>query len=271
MCPFCQLQKLHFDLELYLNGTQIPIIGEAKFLGPLFDSKLSFIPYITSLKSRCTKLLDLIKVLSNTTWGADRKVLLRLYRALIRSKLDYGCIVYGSARPSYIKRLDSVHNQGLRLCLGAFRTSPVQSLYVEANEPPLNLRRTCLCVFQSDIVATYEAKERTIKPLGLRIERNLDEVGFHTHVIAPYRVMKTPPWKLIVPTVCFDLCKYKKNETDPTLYRLQYSELLESFMDYTHIFTNGSKDGDKTAADFICQSFEFSKRLPDKASIFTAN
>ena len=117
---------------------------------------------------------------------ADRKVLLRLYRALIRLKLDYGCIVYGSARPSYIKRLDTVHNQGLRLCLGAFRTSPVQSLYVEANEPLLDMRRTHLslqygvklmsnevnpaysAVFQSDIVATYEANERAIKPLGLR-------------------------------------------------------------------------------------------------------
>ena len=124
---FCQLRKQHLDPELYLNGTQ------AKFIGLLFDYKLSFIPHIIFLKSRCTKSLDLIKVLSNTTWGADRQVLLRLYRALIRSKLDYGCIVYGSARPSYIKRLDTVHNQGLRLCLGAFRTSPVQSLYVEAN------------------------------------------------------------------------------------------------------------------------------------------
>ena len=153
----------------------------------------------------------------------------------------------------HIKRLDTVHNQGLRLCLGAFRTSPVQSLYVEANEPPLDMRRTHLslqygvklmsnevnpaysAVFQSDIVATYEAKERVIKPLGLRIERHLDGVGFHTHVIAPYTVMKTPPWKLILPTVCFDLCKYKKSDTDPTLYRLHYSELLESFTDYTHI------------------------------------
>ena len=254
----------------------------------IFNSKLSFIPHITCLKSRCAKSLDLIKVLSNTTWGADRKVLLSLYRALIRSKLDYGCIVYGSARPSYIKRLDTVHNLGLRLCLGAFLTSPVQSLYVEANEPPLDMRRTRLslqygvklmsnevnpaysAVFQPDIVATYEAKERAIKPFGLRIERHLDGVGFHTHVIVPYTVMKTPPWKLIVPTVCFDLCKYKKIDNDPTLYRLHYSELLESFTDYTHIFTDGSKDGDKTAAAFICQSFEFSKRLPDKASIFTA-
>ena len=61
---------------------------------------------------------------------------------------------------------------------------------MEANEPPLDIRRTRLslqynvklmsnevnpaysAVFQSDIVATYEAKERAIKPLGLRIERS---------------------------------------------------------------------------------------------------
>ena len=46
--------------------------------------------------------------------------------------------------------------------------------------------------------------------------------------------------------------------------------MLDFFTDYTHIITDGSKDDDKTAATFICQSFEFSKRLPDKASIFTA-
>ena len=82
--------------------------------------------------------------------------------------------------------------------------------------------------------------------------------------------MKTPPWKLIVPTVCFDLCKYKKSEADPSLYCLHYSKLLESITDYTHIFTDGSKDGDKTAEAFICQSFKFLKLLPGKASIFTA-
>ena len=47
---FCQLRKHHLDPKLYLNGTQIPTIGETKFLGLIFDSKLSFIPHITSLK-----------------------------------------------------------------------------------------------------------------------------------------------------------------------------------------------------------------------------
>ena len=87
-----------------------------------------------------------MKVLSHTSWGADRTVLLHLYRPLIRSKLDYEAIVYGSARKSYLAMLGTVHHQGVRLALGAFRTSPVESLYVEAGEPSLYLRREKLAL-----------------------------------------------------------------------------------------------------------------------------
>ena len=138
---FCQSMKLHLDPDLTLDGVHIEVVPEFKFLGLLFDSKLSFIPHINYLRNKCQKALNLLRVVSSMDWGADRKVLLRLYRTLVRFKLDYGCIVYGSARQSYLRKLDSIHNQGLRLALGAFRTSPVNSLYAEANEPSLNLRR----------------------------------------------------------------------------------------------------------------------------------
>ena len=52
-------------------------------------------------------------------------------------KIRFSCIIYGSARKSYPQMLDPIHNQGLRLALRAFRTSPVASLYVEADEPSL--------------------------------------------------------------------------------------------------------------------------------------
>ena len=114
---------------------------DTKFLGLIFDKKLSFIPHLKALKTKCLKALDIIKVVANQEWGADKSVLLKFYRSLVRSKLDCGCIVYGSARPSYIKMLDTIHHQGIRLALGAFRTSPVESLYVEAGELPLEHRR----------------------------------------------------------------------------------------------------------------------------------
>ena len=41
---------------------------------------------------------------------------------------------------SYLQMLNHVHNQGLRVCLGAFRISPVGSLYVDALEPCLGER-----------------------------------------------------------------------------------------------------------------------------------
>ena len=57
-----------------------------------------------------------------------------------RSKLDYRGMVYGSTRMSYLQILDSVHNQHLMLCLAAFGTSPVESLYVDAHEPSLGAK-----------------------------------------------------------------------------------------------------------------------------------
>ena len=54
------------------------------------------------LKERCTKALNVIKVIARSIWGADKITLLNLYRSLILSKLDYGCIVKGSVRTSYI-------------------------------------------------------------------------------------------------------------------------------------------------------------------------
>ena len=132
---FCHLRKLHPDPQLLLYGNPIPVVEKVKFLGIIFDRKLSFLPHLHYLKNKCIKALNLLRVVAHTSWGADQQTILHLYRSLIRSKLDYGSIVYGSARQSYLKMLDPVQNQALRLCLGAFRTSPADSLCVEANEP----------------------------------------------------------------------------------------------------------------------------------------
>ncbi|GFU16733.1 RNA-directed DNA polymerase from mobile element jockey [Trichonephila clavipes] len=48
--------------------------------------------------------------------GADIVSLLRVYQALILSRLDYGCVVYGSPRTSVLKRLDTIHHSSQRIC-----------------------------------------------------------------------------------------------------------------------------------------------------------
>jgi hypothetical protein len=74
--------------------------------------------------------------------------MLRLYRSLIRFKVDYGSFVYGSTTESTFSNINPIHNTGIRLATGAYRTSRLESLYAESGEPPLNLRRNLLlCVY----------------------------------------------------------------------------------------------------------------------------
>ena len=53
---FCQLRKQHDDPVLNLYGSPIPVVEESKFLGILFDRKLSFIPHIKYLKAKCLSI-----------------------------------------------------------------------------------------------------------------------------------------------------------------------------------------------------------------------
>ena len=143
---FCNKRKLHPDPTLTVYNSQIPVVSQTKFLGVIFDSKLNFKAHIDYIRQKCEKAMNLLKVVAKMDWGADKSVLVRLYHSFVRSRLDYGCAVFSSARKSYLKKLEPIQNQGLRICLGAFRTSPMQSLYVEASEPPLYLRFDKLCV-----------------------------------------------------------------------------------------------------------------------------
>jgi len=286
---FCQKRSCHLDPQLYLDKDPIPVVEETKFLGIIFDRKLSFIPHIKYVKKKGLKALNILKVIGNTEWGADRKVLLRLYRSLVRSKLDYGCIVYGSARKSYLQMLDPIHNQGLRLCLGAFRTSPVESLYVDAHEPSLGARRTKLSlqyasklkslpkhpahdlVFEGKYVKLFDAKLNATPTFGLRIRQllNASKISFGDIMETP-TCFVLPPWYIKPPIILFDLVDLKKDRTNPLVYKQHFLEIKNRFSDYIHVYTDGSRDGNTVACAAVFPSNTISKRLPDSASIFSA-
>ena len=155
--------------------------------------------------------MNLLKVVAKMDWGADRSVLLRLYCSFVRSRLEYGCAVFSSARKSYLKKLEPIQNQGLRICLGAFRTSPMQSLYVEANEPPLYLRFDKLCiqyalklrsnpdnpaydvVFNPQFYYLYDKKPSAIRSFGHCVEEDLSVVCPQLDLIQTVSLPDDPP------------------------------------------------------------------------------
>ena len=61
------------------------------------DSKLTWKHHIDYMETKCKKVLNVMMMVSGLCWGADTQSMLNIYKALIRSIIDYGCIVYSSA------------------------------------------------------------------------------------------------------------------------------------------------------------------------------
>ena len=139
--------------------------------------------------------MQLLHVVAHKVWGADQKTLLLLCWSLIRSQLDYGNFIYRSARKSYVKTLDLIYHGSLRLVLGAFRTSPAESLYTEPNEAPANIRSHKLALryyvklkscpanpapdntfFYPKYKELFQKNKKAIKPFGLWMETIMGEV-----------------------------------------------------------------------------------------------
>ena len=285
---FCNKRVLHPDPQLKINGSLIPVVQQTRYLGLVFDSKLNFKAHIDYLWQKCRQALNFLKVVSKMDWGADRVVLLRLYRAFVRSKLDYGCTVYSSARKSYLKKLLPIQNHGLRLCLGAFRTSPMQSLYVEANEPPLHLRWEKLSLqyalklrnnhnnptydktFQPRYSTFYASKPSAIPPFGLRIKGAFAQICPAPEHIAPFELPSTPVWTLGEVSIDFTLREFKKGLTSDLVFQSKFGELREKYSQYCAVYTDGSKVLERVAAAATSGHIRRQARLPDNASIYTA-
>ena len=166
---------------------------------------------------------NLLRVVAHLKWEGDRYTLLMLYRDIVRSKFDYGCIVYGTASNTNLQQLDSIHNSGLRLALGAFCTSPVSSLYTEANEAPLEERwlklsmhyyvKTRACIENPAHHALHEFDRTTrdlyaprpngrggmtrppAPPIGLKIEEAMTSAEINAELVCPLRTPNFPPAK----------------------------------------------------------------------------
>ena len=56
---FCNKRGLLPDPELKLYNSPIKIVPETKFLGLIFDSKLTFLPHIKMFKNKSLKALNI--------------------------------------------------------------------------------------------------------------------------------------------------------------------------------------------------------------------
>ncbi|XP_045466643.1 uncharacterized protein LOC123675338 [Harmonia axyridis] len=227
-----------------------------------------------------------MKLLANNYWGADENTLLTIYRTLIRSKLDYGSIVYSTASKTLLAKLDVIQNTAIRLATGAYITSPSESLCREAGELPLKFRRLMLqSTYAARISAdtnnptrhqlyrpryseTYTNQPNLRQPLYHLLNHNLLETNFPKSL--PYRNTRSPPWTMNSPVIDTSLKAFNKDETHCDIIRNHFKDRISHYKKEEIIFTDASKSARGTGCAFLTASSEKRFKLPKDCSIFTA-
>ena len=284
---FCRLRGVHPDPDLYMHGQRISCMEQTRFLGLIFDNRLTWIPHLKDLKSRCMKALDILRILSHTSWGADRHQLLHIHKSLVLSKLSYGCEIYTSATKSRLSILDPVHHAGVRLATGAFKSSPITSLLVDAGELPLDLHRQSLIVRYwyrvqrlsdsltfKEIVSIrnfslYDKFPRYPKPFAYRAQKILDDFTLPKPKICSFKQSFIPPWKLACIDCCENCFSSKKESSDYTR-RIEFLEHTSIHNDSIYVYTDGSKSDAGVGFGVVFPDFTRSGALPFNFSNFTA-
>ncbi|XP_076046503.1 uncharacterized protein LOC143028389 [Oratosquilla oratoria] len=279
---FTRCRKREEIPTLFLKGVILPYESEVKFLGVIFDKGLTFVTHVNDLCVR-VRQSNILKVVSHYDWGADRATLLRLYKTLCLSKIDYACQIYGSAARTTFEKLD-VHNLGLRICTGAYRTSPVDSLYVDSGVPPLSLRREELglrylakCLTSKDnsnfkfVMNPYDIspnRPRIPKPLEVRLEKESREIGLYDSTIAKLGPTKYPPW--CKPPVEICICTGGKQHHDPQAVKAQFLEHSSKHNTSISVYTDGSKSKQGVGSAAVFNGKIIKRKLPSLCSNFTA-
>ena len=62
---FCERRKCIRNQDLFLYKSRLPVKDSVRFLGVIFDKRLSFLPHIKDLRIRCLSALNALKVFCN--------------------------------------------------------------------------------------------------------------------------------------------------------------------------------------------------------------
>lgn len=152
--------------------------------------------------------------------------------------------------------MNSIHNTALRLCLGAFRSSPVESLYCEANEPPLWIRRQHLLLnyiisvssnplnpvyslFTNDSLQNISTSS-TIRPLPSLLKTMPIKIDISQTFPLPLPLM--PPWTKNIPHINTSLTTLNKNETPNDLIKKTFLDIIYRNEYDLVLYTDASKN-----------------------------
>ena len=246
-----------WDPKVTADGDKIKTAQVYPFLGVKVENDLWFKMHINAAVDKGKKRVNIIKCMSNKSWGNALEMQIQLYHQYVRSALGY-------ASPSWSawisktdrERLQRVQNDALRSAAGLTKTCPIDFLHLETGVEPLAIR---LEKIDQALWERYERLEDD-DPRKIMIKKDVPPPRLKTRQGFRYKTGKlmadlnihreqqakpVPPWYEIELTFeRVQLEKRKEDYTDEEL-KTRALEKIESLACRVTIYTDGSTDGNQ--------------------------
>ena len=122
-----------------LEGGVIPQVNNPRLLGVTFDPTFTFSAHAANIARKASSRLNVIRALSDTSFGHDKECLTATFKSLVRPLLDYAApIVFPNYSASSIRRLQIIQNRSLRLITGCHSASAIDHLHSETEILPVD-------------------------------------------------------------------------------------------------------------------------------------
>ena len=274
-----------------LNNIDIPLVPHFKFLGVVLDSRLTMSQHVKHIQNKCKRRLNLFRCLTSSPVGADRSTLLRLYKALVLPVIEYGSVLYAGGSTPNLLKLEAIQNTFLRIALGVMRTSPINSLQVEADIMPLHIRRMDLTMryfakiklypdhAASNAITTLPrlhfsylgpCEKRTGLTIASRIKKYEGDLDFKLPDVTPLPHFPIAPW-LVHPLSISFLFTERKANVSPLDIQYAFVKYQSEHPRHHFLFTDGSKSNVATGIGIFSRELPGIRlRLSNSTSIYSA-
>jgi hypothetical protein len=125
-CKLCIFKNKRSRIEkgwaININNKKITSEKVVKFLGLYFETDLKCNNKVEAIRQKYIKPMTIISYIRTTWMGADPTILLRLYTALIRSRIEYRGFLFHSPTKGQMDLLESIQCEAIRLAFGYMRT-----------------------------------------------------------------------------------------------------------------------------------------------------
>lgn len=269
--------------ELYINGATVEYKDCITLLGINLTPSLSWASQIRRVKRRTSVYVNFMRSVAAQRWGSHPSAMLAIYKACVRSIIDYGSIFFGEAPERELIQLDRIQWNCLRIALGSTKTTHTGSLETMSGVMPLGLRRqTLLAKFVNRRFSLEQWHQRHVAPV---LEGELPP-SFIRKMIIQFRVyagllttVNNLPCFLYpassrqqIISIDFSVQTAIQGQPVSRIPRIVEDIISQKYSSSIVFATDGSKDEDHCGYAVVDGNLQIVKqiKLPNTASIFLA-